>query len=123
MRRIGQILRGYVFWTHARGSVHYDVMVTLILAFIFLTPYWVNFNDKPVMRSPHPMEVLVLPDKDDGFIYEINASAVRHEDDDAIREDLLRVIEPIAGEVEIESYQVVRDSHGHISVYRVRVVR
>ena len=33
-----QILKSYFYWTYGRGSFHYDVMVTLILAFIFITP-------------------------------------------------------------------------------------
>ena len=36
---IGQLLRGYVFWTYERGSIHYDVMVTLILIFMFVSPW------------------------------------------------------------------------------------
>ncbi|EQD43830.1 hypothetical protein B1A_15449, partial [mine drainage metagenome] len=33
-----KILRSYIFWTYQRGSAHYDVMVTLILLFIFVSP-------------------------------------------------------------------------------------
>ncbi|HKD92335.1 MAG TPA: hypothetical protein VKB56_10535, partial [Terriglobales bacterium] len=55
---IGQTIRGYLWWTYPRGSVHYDVMVTLILAFIFLTPSTI-FHDKPVSRGPSPTEVVV----------------------------------------------------------------
>jgi len=35
-----------LFWDHARGSWQYDVMVGLILAFIFLMPREI-FNDQP----------------------------------------------------------------------------
>jgi hypothetical protein len=47
-----QTIRSYVLWTHNRGSIHYDVMVTVILLFIFLTPLWVDFRDKPVGAHP-----------------------------------------------------------------------
>jgi hypothetical protein len=47
MSKLGQTLRGYFWWTYPRGSVPYDIMVTLILAFIFITPIFVNFRDKP----------------------------------------------------------------------------
>jgi len=116
-------IRGYLWWTYDRGSVHYDIMVTLILAFIFLAPHWINFKDKPVERNPHQTGVVVFPDGTSGFIYQIDASAVSGADDDAIREDLLRVIEPIAGEVDIASYEPVKDAKGHVSAYRVRVQR
>ena len=36
MSLIGRTLKGYLFWTYTRGSFHYDIMVTLILAFICL---------------------------------------------------------------------------------------
>ena len=42
MRGLGRFL----FWDYARGSWQYDVMVGLILAFIFLTPRDI-FNDQP----------------------------------------------------------------------------
>ncbi len=42
MRAIGRLL----FWDHQRGSWQYDVMVGLILAFIFLMPRDI-FRDQP----------------------------------------------------------------------------
>jgi len=122
MRSPSELVKSYIFWTYSRGSVHYDVMVTIILAFIFLTPRAV-FRDKPVERSPHQSEVVVQPDGHDGFIYEVDASAVTGKSDEEIRENLLSVIEPIAGEIEISSYQAVKDSHGHVTMYQVRVQR
>lgn len=115
-------MRKYIWWTYERGSVQYDVMVTLILLFIFVTPRWA-FKDKPVERRPHQSYVVVSNDGDSGFIYEIDAAAVQGKNDSAVREDLLRVIEPIAGEVEISSYEPIRDFRGNVSSYRVRVHR
>jgi hypothetical protein len=123
MGRIWRTIRGYILWTYERGSVHYDVMVTLILLFVFLSPYVINFKDKPVERTPHQTAVVVLPDGRVGFIYRVDASAVSGKDDAAIREDLLHVIEPISGEVYIESYETVRDAKGRVVAYKVRVVR
>jgi len=37
-RPFTKILRSYFYWTYPRGSFHYDVLVTLILLFIFVTP-------------------------------------------------------------------------------------
>src|SRR5205823_3280433 len=83
---IWRTIRGYVLWTYERGSVHYDVMVTLILAFIFLAPHWINFKDKPVEHTPHQTGVVVTPDGENGFIYQVEASAVNASDDASIRE-------------------------------------
>ena len=122
MKRFWEIIKSYFFWTYSRGSVHYDVMVTLILVFIFLTPRSV-FRDKPVERRPHQSEVVVQPDGHDGFIYEVDASAVTGKSEDEVRQNLLSVIEPIAGEVEISGYEVVKDAHGQVTTYKVRVQR
>ena len=118
MGKISQTIKGYIWWMYPRGSVNYDVMVTLILAFIFLTPLWINFRDKPTEHSPHQTEVVVKPDGN-GFIYTVEASAVRPGSDDETREALLRVIEPIAGEVRIDRYEVVRDSKHNVTAYKV----
>ena len=121
MAGIWRTIRSYIWWTYDRGGVQYDIMVTLILVFIFAAPYWVNFKDKPIERAPHQTGVVVFPDGQSGFIYQIDAAAVTGRDDEAIRQDLLRVIEPIAGEVEITSYEAVKDARGKIIAYRVKV--
>ena len=109
MSKFGQTVKGYVWWTYPRGSVHYDVMVTVILAFIFLTPLWINFRDKPQERPPHQTEVIVQQD----------ASAVRTGNDAEIRESLLRIIEPVAGEITVDRYEPVRDSKHNLVAYKV----
>jgi hypothetical protein len=117
-------IRGYFFWTYDRGSVHYDVMVTLILAFIFLAPLWINFKDKPPEHPPHPTEVVAKSDGEGGFIYQVDASEVKGTDEASIRESLLRVIEPFAGEVVmLGKPEPVYDRAGHLVSYKVRVRR
>jgi hypothetical protein len=116
-------IRGYVWWTYPRGSLHYDVMVTLILLFIFVTPLYVSFKDKPTERKPHPTGVVVTPDKDSGFIYRVDADAIKGTSDEEIRAGLLSVIEPIAGEVRITRYETVQDLGGRVVAYRVWVHR
>ncbi len=123
MSRILKTIRGYILWTYERGSMQYDVMVTLILAFIFITPYWINFKDKPVERSPHPTGVVVFSDGQSGLIYQVDASAVDGRDAAAVEAGLLRVIEPISGEVDIKRYEPVRDSRGNVTAYKVWVSR
>jgi len=115
-------LRGYFWWTYPRGSVPYDVMVTLILAFIFLAPIWINFRDKPMLRSPKQTEV-VVQQTGDGFLYKVDASAINGSSDKEIRNSLLRIIEPISGFVVIDRYQPVRDSKNNIVAYNVWVRR
>jgi len=118
MNKLRQVLGGYFWWTYPRGSVPYDIMVTLILAFIFLTPLAINFGDKPTVRAPHQTEIVVRPDGN-GFLYKVDAAAVNEGSDNEIRESLLRVLEPISGEISIDHYEAVRDSKHKIVAYQV----
>jgi hypothetical protein len=115
-------VRNLVLWNYDRGTLQYDLMVTLILLFIFVTPYFINFNDKPVEHTPHPTGVVVIPDGATGFVYQVEASAVTGTADATIRAQLLRVIEPIAGEVTITRYEQAKDASGR-RIYKVWVER
>lgn len=121
VKRIWHTIRGFILWSYERGTIQYDVMVTLILLFVFLSPYWINFNDKPVEHIPHRTEVVVAPDPQGGFIYNIEASAIASQGDDAVRAEILRIIEPIAGEVRIRKVETVRDRFGKARTYKVWV--
>ncbi len=121
---VWRTIRGYFWWTYDRGSLHYDVMVTLILLFVFLSPYWINYKDKPIERNPHQTGVSVLPDAHGGFLYQIEGGAVTAREDADIRDQLRAIIEPIAGSaVTISKYEAVRDDKGRILNYRVWVQR
>ena len=121
MNAVWRTIRGYIWWSYDRGSLHYDVMVTLILLFVFLSPYWINFNDKPVERNPHPTGVSVVPDAAGGLIYQIEASAVKSKEEDSLRDELRKIIEPISGAVAVTKFEPVRDRFGRVQSYRVWV--
>ena len=118
MNAVWRTIRGYILWSYERGTLHYDIMVTLILIFVFVSPYWINFNDKPIARDPHPSGVLVTADAQGRLVYEIDAAAVKPGDDRFVREQLLHVIEPISGRVSILSYEAVSDRKGNIQTYK-----
>jgi hypothetical protein len=123
MTEIWRTIRGYILWSYERGTIQYDVMVTLILLFVFLSPFWINFKDKPIERNPHPTGVLVVPDAGGGFIYQIDGSAISGKDEALVHDQLLRIIEPIAGEVSISKFEPVRDKSGRVLSYKVWVQR
>ncbi len=123
MNRVWSTIRGYILWQYERGTIQYDVMVTLILIFIAFSPYWINFNDKPVDRNLHRTGVVVTPDGKGGIIYQIEARAIDGRDDATIRGQLLSVIYPISGEVSIANYETVRDGSGKVLAYKVWVQR
>lgn len=119
-----RLLRSYVWWTYERGSVHYDVMVTLILAFIFLSPHVIDFKDKPVARMLPAAGVLVKSDGRASLIYQIDADTIAAEPDEkALRKELKAAIAPISGGVNIDHYETVRDANGNVQGYRVWVRR
>ena len=127
MGRIGRTIRGYILWTYERGSLHYDILVTLILLFIFLAPLRFDFKDKPLERTAHQTGVLVTQDGQN-LIYQVDAAArdqhgqliVSEKDPEA---GLHRVIEEIAGEVEILHYERVTDRSGKVVAYKAWVKR
>jgi len=110
-------------WQYERGTLHYDIMVTLIIIFVLFSPKVINFNDKPVTRNPHPSDVVVTQDAQGGLLYQITASAISPGDDHAVRDQLLRIIEPISGGVSILRYETVSDSGGRVQSYKVWVKR
>jgi hypothetical protein len=117
--RVWRIIKSFVFWSYERGTVQYDVMVTLILLWVFFSPRVIDFNDRPVERNPHSTGVLVYPDGQGEFIYQVEARAVPNGDDATIRAGLLRVIEPISGSISISRYETINDAKGHVTAYKV----
>lgn len=123
MNAVWRTIRGYILWQHERGTLHYDIMVTLILIFIFVSPRVINFNDKPIARNPHPTEVAVIAQMDGQLFFQVPADAVTAGDDPSVRDQLLRIIEPISGAVSIVSYETVSDHKGKIQSYKVLAKR
>ena len=119
MNAIWRTIRGYILWQYERGTLHYDIMVTLIIIFVLFSPRVINFNDKPIGRNPHPTEVVVRADAEGRLLYQVSANAVSPGDDQSVREQLLHIIEPISGAVSIVSYETVSDRKGQVQSYKV----
>ena len=131
-RSMGEILRSYFFWTYERGSFHYDVMVTLILVFLFVSPHVIDYNDRPVETvALQSSEVLVKEAGREGansrFMFQIRTDEQggpqEGQSDEERRAAILRVVEPISGEVTLERYEPVMDTHGKVVAYNAWVVR
>jgi hypothetical protein len=56
-------LRRFLFWDYPRASWQYDLIVALILGFIFLTPREV-FHDQPKAAS-----IVMLPSEQSSIVY------------------------------------------------------
>jgi hypothetical protein len=116
----------YFYWTYPRGCFHYDVMVTLILAFIFLTPHipgW-NYGDKPSLtgRAIHPIQV--VGNDDHGLIVTVAAADVSLDlhttaPNQVVKKALRKAIEPVTGDaVFVEHWETITDAQGN-SAWRV----
>jgi len=121
MSRIWQTIRSYFWWTHERGSFHYDVMVTVILIFIFLGPRYIDFKDKPQERSNLSSGITIKQLNADEFSYQVESAALHLTPGADPTEALKRSIEPFLGEVKIHNYKPLLDSHGNITAYLVKV--
>ena len=123
MGAIWRTIRGYILWSYERGSLHYDIMVTLILLFVFVSPRFINFKDKPVEKNPHLTGVVIMPGEKGGFIYQIQATAVNAAAGQDVRRQLEQIIEPISGAVSITKVEPLNDASGHPVSYKVWVVK
>jgi hypothetical protein len=123
-----RLLRSYFFWTYERGSLHYDVMVTIILLFLFVAPRFIDFKDKPVPDvGLQPTQVLV---RHAGYnagteylVYTVRASDLHGATGPALQDAAMKVIQPISGPVTVERVTPVQDTTGRTVAYDVTVRR
>jgi hypothetical protein len=120
-RTVKQVLLSYFYWTYPRGCFHYDVMVTLILIFIFVTPQipgW-NYGDKPssIAGPLHPIQV--VGNDGHGLIVTVQASDAdvpSGASDAAVKKALRKAIEPVTGDaVFVEHWETVIDAQGNLA--------
>ena len=115
---MGRILKSYFFWTYERGSFHYDVMVTLILAFIFITPFLWNYGDRPQPDAIAAHSVVVKLAAPGSYVYDVPAADV-HPGSAPLKTQLQQQIEAVSGPVTIDNYEAMKEPGGKVIDYRV----
>lgn len=119
---MNKILKSYFYWTYPRGSFHYDVMVTLILLFIFVTPHLWDYGDKPSRAAGPPHPIQVIGDGGHGLIVSVQAADVRIPSgatDSQVKKVLRAAIEPVTGDaVFVERWKTEKDTQGNL-VWRI----
>ena len=118
-RSMKQVLLSYFYWTYSRGSLHYDVMVTVILLFIFLTPHIPGFDygDKPSSAAPLVHPIQVVSDGGHGVIITVamsDANVPTGVSDAVVKKALRKAIEPVTGDaVFVEKWETFTDAQGN----------
>ena len=122
-RSVTQVLKSYFYWTDTRGSFHYDVMVTLILLFIFVTPHLWDYGDKPASTASNTQPVVVVGDGARGMIVTLQASDVNvpaASSNAVIKKALKKAMEPVMGDsMVIERWELTRDRNGSPQSWKV----
>jgi hypothetical protein len=119
-RSLKEVLLSYFYWTYSRGSFHYDVMVTLILVFIFVTPQiksW-SYGDKPfpIGGPAHPVQVVA----NDGLgliitLQDSDAKVPAGASDADVKKALRKAIEPVSGDtLVVERWETLTDASGNL---------
>jgi len=119
---IGRTLKSYLWWTHERGNVHYDVMVTLILAFIFLTPRFFDYGDRPKPDWP-ANEIRASVNAAGGMIYEVPIELIHGlnqvQTGRPTDQQLANAIAPMSGPIVVDRTEAVKEIGGSVVAWRV----
>ena len=117
-RSFGEVLKSYFYWTYPRGSFHYDVKVTLILLFIFITPQLWHYGDKPIPATTLEHPIQVSGDGGRGMVIVVAASDVHlpaHASDMETKHALRQAILPVTGDaVFVERWETLTDAQGNL---------
>ncbi len=120
--KLRQILTRSVFWAYERGSWQYDVIVLVILAFIFLTPRsW--FHDRPRLQLSdlrHVQGIVQISHKKNLWTFQVDARLVQTEgkpDLQSLLQDVLK--SRLRRNFTIRSVTPVKDRNGIILGYNV----
>jgi len=116
-RGVKQILSSYFYWTYPRGSFHYDIMVTLILLFIFVTPHLWDYGAQPTSISGVGRSFQVVGNGR-GIIITVQASDVSvapGASNNEVKKALRQAIEPVTGDdVFVEHWETATDNQGRL---------
>ncbi len=131
LRRLGREILGFILWTHERGSFRYDIMVGLILAFIFLTPRSF-FHDRqapssasPIrasalaLQAPEPQQIVVLEERQGVFQVDAALLGQGNASPEARARSLLQAF--TGKPVRIRRLEPVHQPDGRLVAYKVWV--
>ncbi len=108
-------MKRFLLWSFERGSVQYDVICVIILAFIFLTPRSV-FNDRPELkRVPDDQPIRITSDDAGHAVYTVKGNS----EEGAV--DRLRML--LGKGVTISRTEPIYDATGALVAYSIWIER
>jgi hypothetical protein len=110
--RLWREIKGFIWWTYERGSVRYDIMVGLIVAFILLAPRaW--FDDRP--PEPQTHQIVALP----GGAFRLDARLLSSETNN-VEDTAERILKARTGKkVRVVRWEVQSGADGQAEAYHV----
>lgn len=115
VRKVWSHVRPLVFWSYRRGSLQYDVIVILILAFIFLIPRNA-FNDRP---SEAVVQEVAAP-SDETRVFWIDPGALDRANPEGAQANLQHLLRSTAGpSMTIVRTEAAKDSAGNVRGFLV----
>ena len=118
-------MKRFLLWSFERGSIQYDVICGLILAFIFLTPSAL-FNDRPDFMRVHAADSAVRRTLDDtgNTVYTVKLETVAFSSNTANRQAAVGALEKELGmHVQVSRMQPVYDTIGTLVAYAIWIER
>jgi len=109
-------MKRFLLWSFERGSIQYDVICLVILAFIFLTPP-AFFDDRPDFMRIHDSDQQIRQAKDDDG-NPVWVVRVKTEQD-----AVARLKSSLGQSVTVLRTQPIRDSMGILVAYSIWVTR
>jgi hypothetical protein len=111
------MLKRFILWDFPRGGWQYDVVVGIILAFIFLTPReW--FGDQP--RIPKASSIAMISSENGAAAFFVDANlATGNPDAEALRAKLTELLRIRTGDkrLNVTRVEAVRDSESELEGY------
>ena len=110
------MLKRFILWDYSRASWQYDVMVGIIVAFVFLTPRdW--FRDQP--RIPTASNIATLPSENGSSVFFVNTELLAEVPDNQWADRLTQLLRVRTGDHHLQVTRVkpVLDSEGGLQGY------
>jgi hypothetical protein len=118
-KRLGKLIYKGIFWDAERATWQYDIMVALILGFIFLTPR-AMFNDHPAEAAPG--DLVRISSGEGRVVYQLRAELMERERAGSVAQVARRVLAQSTGKpVRVLDVVPNRDASGQVTSYAVSI--